>query len=115
MKGMTIGHDEPPASTVRGAVSCRSQRYPCQTVDPDLWFAEMPADVEEAKNLCRECPVRLSCLATALHRAEPWGVWGGELLTHGQIQPHKRGRGRPASGLRLHEPTPNQQEGNRSS
>jgi WhiB family redox-sensing transcriptional regulator len=28
-------------------------------------------------------------------RAEPWGVWGGELLADGVIVPRKRARGRP--------------------
>ena len=26
--------------------------------DPELWFAESPADVEFAKALCLDCPVR---------------------------------------------------------
>jgi WhiB family redox-sensing transcriptional regulator len=92
---MTIDHIEPPRSTAPANLSRRRKRYPCHTVDPDLFFAEMPADVEKAKELCRACPVRITCLATAMRRAEPWGVWGGELLSHGQIRPSKRGRGRP--------------------
>lgn len=92
---MTVGRTQPPSSAVPAAVSRRWQRYPCQTEDPDLWFAERPAHVEKAKRLCRECPIRLNCLATALRRAEAWGVWGGELVAHGQILPYKRGRGRP--------------------
>lgn len=67
---------------------------PCRS-DPDLFFAESPADVESAKALCRDCPARLACLTGAIHRREPWGVWGGELLLRGQIVPHKRPRGRP--------------------
>ena len=43
----------------------------------------------------RGCRARLACLAGALDRAEPWGVWGGELLMYGAIVPHKRPRGRP--------------------
>ena len=43
---------------------------PCRLVDPDLFFAESPADVEEAKALCLECPVRAACLAGALKRRE---------------------------------------------
>ena len=31
---------------------------PCRQVDPELFFAEVPADVEEAKALCRDCPIR---------------------------------------------------------
>ena len=67
---------------------------PC-TDDPELFFAESPQDVEQAKALCRGCRARLACLAGALERAEPWGVWGGELLMGGTIVPRKRPRGRP--------------------
>jgi len=67
---------------------------PC-TEDPELFFAESPQDVEQAKALCRGCPARLACLADALERREPWGVWGGELLLRGAIVPRKRPRGRP--------------------
>lgn len=67
---------------------------PC-TDDPELFFAESPADVETAKALCRGCAARLACLSGALERKEPWGVWGGELFLHGTIVPRKRPRGRP--------------------
>jgi len=63
--------------------------------NPDLFFAESPQDVARAKELCAGCPVRAACLADALDRAEPWGVWGGELLLRGVIVPTKRARGRP--------------------
>jgi WhiB family redox-sensing transcriptional regulator len=62
---------------------------------PDLFFAESPQDVALAKELCAGCPVRTACLAGALQRGEPWGVWGGELLLRGAIVPTKRARGRP--------------------
>ena len=42
---------------------------PCRVQDPDLWFAESPAQLEQAKSLCVECPVRATCLAVALDRA----------------------------------------------
>ena len=67
---------------------------PC-TEDPELFFAESPQDVEQAKAMCRGCRARLACLAGALERREPWGVWGGELLMSGAIVPRKRARGRP--------------------
>jgi WhiB family redox-sensing transcriptional regulator len=70
------------------------QKLPCMD-DPDLFFAESPADVEAAKALCRGCPARLACLAGALERGEPWGVWGGELFLRGEVVPRKRPRGRP--------------------
>jgi WhiB family redox-sensing transcriptional regulator len=63
--------------------------------DPDLFFAESPQDVECAKVLCRGCPARMACLAGALERREPWGVWGGELFLRGEVVPRKRPRGRP--------------------
>jgi WhiB family transcriptional regulator, redox-sensing transcriptional regulator len=68
---------------------------PCRSNDPELFFAESPADVELAKSLCQPCPVRMECLAGALERREPWGVWGGQLLVTGAIVPRKRPRGRP--------------------
>jgi WhiB family redox-sensing transcriptional regulator len=70
-------------------------RLPCRRVDPEVFFAESPADVESAKALCRDCPVQAACLAGALERGEPWGVWGGELFVQGVVVARKRPRGRP--------------------
>lgn len=67
---------------------------PCAE-DPELFFAEAPADVEAAKALCQGCRARITCLEGALERREPWGVWGGELLLRGTVVPRKRPRGRP--------------------
>jgi WhiB family redox-sensing transcriptional regulator len=72
-----------------------SRTIPCRANDAELWFAESPADVELAKSLCGDCPVRTACLAGALERREPWGVWGGQLLVQGAIVARKRPRGRP--------------------
>ena len=68
---------------------------PCRANNPELWFAESPQDVEFAKALCQTCPVQALCLAGALTRREPWGVWGGELFLQGSVIPRKRPRGRP--------------------
>ncbi len=68
---------------------------PCRQHDPELWFAESPTDVERAKSLCGSCPLQAMCLAAALERREPWGVWGGELFLQGVVIPRKRPRGRP--------------------
>jgi WhiB family redox-sensing transcriptional regulator len=68
---------------------------PCQVHDPDLWFAEAPADLELAKALCARCPARLACLTGAVDRQEAADVWGGEIFDHGQLVTHKRPRGRP--------------------
>ncbi|KZS81708.1 transcriptional regulator [Mycobacterium kansasii] len=73
----------------------RLPALPCHVGNPDLWFADTPADLERAKTLCTGCPVRRQCLAAALERAEPWGVWGGEIFERGAIVSRKRPRGRP--------------------
>jgi WhiB family redox-sensing transcriptional regulator len=86
------GQGAPIPVTMAGVPSGRM--LPCMD-DPDLFFAESPQDVECAKDLCRSCPARVTCLAGALERREPWGVWGGELFLRGEIVPRKRPRGRP--------------------
>jgi WhiB family redox-sensing transcriptional regulator len=76
--------------------TCRERlAVPCRVGDPDLWFAENPVDLERAKALCEDCPLRLECLTAALEREEPWGVWGGEIIDRGTIVARKRPRGRP--------------------
>ncbi len=72
-----------------------ASELPCRSNDPELFFAESPADVEMAKMLCRTCPLMAECLAGALDRHEPWGVWGGQLLVSGVVVARKRPRGRP--------------------
>jgi WhiB family transcriptional regulator, redox-sensing transcriptional regulator len=71
------------------------ERLPCRREDPELFFAESPSDVELAKAMCTTCPVVQECLAGALERREPWGVWGGQLFLQGVVIPRKRPRGRP--------------------
>ena len=53
------------------------------------------AAVEQAKATCATCPAAFTCLADALARGEPDGVWGGELLRDGQPVPAYVGPGRP--------------------
>lgn len=77
-------------------VTGRGRELPCRSGDADLWFAEAPAELERAKELCGRCPVRDECLAGALRREEPWGVWGGEIFERGVVIPRKRPRGRPS-------------------
>ena len=70
-------------------------QLPCRANGPELWFAEVPAELEAAKALCQVCPVQSDCLDGALQRREPWGVWGGRLFLHGAVIPRKPPRGRP--------------------
>ena len=72
-----------------------SRDLPCQQTDPALWFSSVPAELNLAKAYCGGCRIRQQCLAGALDRAEPTGVWGGEIFDHGRIIEFKRGRGRP--------------------
>lgn len=61
----------------------------------DLFFAESPAVLERAKELCASCPVVALCLSGACERREPHGVWGGQIFIDGVVVATKRGRGRP--------------------
>ncbi|MEM8924550.1 MAG: WhiB family transcriptional regulator [Actinomycetota bacterium] len=69
----------------------------CQAVPdaPELFFSEELQDIAEAKRICVECPVIAECLEGAVARAEPCGVWGGQLFLNGKILTVKRRRGRP--------------------
>lgn len=72
-----------------------SFNLPCHTADPEAFFSDDEMQVQEAKSLCSGCPVRAQCLAGALSRLEPAGVWGGELFEEGRIIAKKRKAGRP--------------------
>ncbi|HYN34084.1 MAG TPA: WhiB family transcriptional regulator, partial [Ilumatobacteraceae bacterium] len=60
-----------------------------------LFFSDNVIDIARAKAMCGLCPLQASCLEGALERQEPWGVWGGELLSGGRIIANKRPCGRP--------------------
>ncbi|MET0521439.1 MAG: WhiB family transcriptional regulator [Jiangellaceae bacterium] len=54
----------------------------CRDEDPELFFPignTGPAllQIEEAKSVCRRCPVREDCLQFALETGQDAGVWGG--------------------------------------
>ena len=76
-------------AAVTGGLACAA--------NAQLWFSEQVADLEQAKAACRDCPLRRPCLAGALERAEPWGVWGGEIFENGAFIAQKRPRGRPVT------------------
>ncbi|MER6632271.1 WhiB family transcriptional regulator [Streptomyces sp. NPDC000987] len=60
-----------------------SDRAACRESDRSIFFPEdFPKGLvllitREAKAVCGRCPVIEACLAAALERAEPNGVWGG--------------------------------------
>ena len=77
--------------------SDRSDAQTCRvgSNDPELFFAESPADVELAKALCQTCPVRAECLAGALERREPWGCGADSCSCPERSSPVSGRGGRP--------------------
>jgi WhiB family transcriptional regulator, redox-sensing transcriptional regulator len=54
----------------------------CREADPDLFFPIGTTEValrqmEEAKRICRDCPMQIQCLGWALENGAADGVWGG--------------------------------------
>src|SRR3954462_2144119 len=88
-ESVSLGHLHDQAGQVD------DELLPCRANNPELWFAESPADVEFAKALCQDCPVRALCLDGALERRDPWGVGGGQLFPRGAGTPRKGPGGRP--------------------
>lgn len=78
------------------AIKSKAVVIPCHSADPELFFSESPEVIAQAKTLCGGCPMKAKCLTGALSRAEPAGVWGGELFDDGQVIQAKRMPGRPA-------------------
>lgn len=92
---------------------------PCQHGQGEMWFSELPDELERAKACCQQCPLRTACLAGALERAEPYGVWGGEIFRQGAVIARKRPRGRPPrtrpNGGKGHRGRPTPQSGDHAS
>lgn len=59
-----------------GSAELWKSRAACTSVDPDQLFVRGAAQ-RAATAICRHCPVALPCLADALDRQIPFGVWGG--------------------------------------
>ncbi|MGC3002354.1 WhiB family transcriptional regulator [Streptomyces sp. G35A] len=78
-------------------------RAACRTEDPDLFFpigTSGPAlmQTEQAKTVCRRCPVREQCLEWALDTRQTIGVWGGTSETERQTLRRRAAASRRASG-----------------
>lgn len=68
----------------------------CRESDPDLHFptgssAQVRLQTEQAKQVCRVCPVVQECLQWALDNRQDIGVWGG-LSEEERRQLHRRMR-----------------------
>jgi WhiB family transcriptional regulator, redox-sensing transcriptional regulator len=54
----------------------------CRQADPELFFpigsvGTAVAEIQRAKAICADCPVRRPCLAYALATSQEFGIWGG--------------------------------------
>jgi len=86
-----------PIELDRTPVSLRAPQARCADGNgtlTHLFFSDDATLVARAKAICSKCRLTESCLEGALERAEPWGVWGGELVENGRVVV-KRPRGRP--------------------
>lgn len=67
-------------------------RGACLDQNPDLFFptggGRTGLQVEEAKIVCRRCPVVTECLTYALETGQESGVWGG--LSETERRMHRR-------------------------
>lgn len=54
----------------------------CREVGTEIFFPDKGTTAEEARSICRACPVRYECLSHALHLEangvwQVTGIWGG--------------------------------------
>jgi WhiB family redox-sensing transcriptional regulator len=51
----------------------------CRLTDPEIFFVEDERSqaVQQAKEVCRKCPIIEDCLDTAISGNIRFGVWGG--------------------------------------
>ncbi|MFI1417376.1 WhiB family transcriptional regulator [Streptomyces sp. NPDC020731] len=79
------------------------ERATCRTEDPDLFFpigTSGPAlmQTEQAKAVCRRCPVQEQCLEWALDTGQSIGVWGGTSETERRALKRRIAARRAAGG-----------------
>ena len=71
----------------------------CLAEDPELFFpvgTNGPAiwQAQEAKTVCRRCPVAAPCLTWALENGIEHGIWGGHTEEERRALRRRRSRGR---------------------
>ncbi|WP_112466137.1 WhiB family transcriptional regulator [Streptomyces triticisoli] len=75
----------------------------CRHEDPDLFFpigttGSALLQAEQAKAVCRRCPVREECLQWALDTDQGIGVWGGTNETERRALKRRRAAARRRFG-----------------
>jgi WhiB family transcriptional regulator, redox-sensing transcriptional regulator len=58
------------------------ERAACRSYDPEIFFpigktGRAIAEIQRAKTICANCPIRADCLAFALQTHQDYGIWGG--------------------------------------
>lgn len=71
---------------------CKSFR----TSDP--WLVPDPVGNAVAREICKTCPERQTCLAYAESTQACWGIWGGESFHPFFTEEYHRGRKAPPPG-----------------
>ncbi len=71
-------------------------RSACRDEDREIFYPTRGVSTAPAKKVCARCPVTNECLAYALERRDPYGIWGG--LTEDERESlQKKNLGRIAS------------------
>src|SRR4051794_10863552 len=82
-----------PERALRASITPRWQdEAVCASTDPEQWFPVKGGSPRLARRVCASCPVRRSCLASALLFAED-GIWAGTTAKHRPSSYRAIGRG----------------------
>lgn len=68
-------HNLEPAGNWRVRAACRTGNVH-ELFFPDGHTGRYDHQIEQAKSLCRRCPVATECATTAIRRGEDHGIWG---------------------------------------
>lgn len=63
----------------------------CRGMDPAIWFPDDDQDqTQEAKRICRTCPVTVPCVEWGIQNADEFGIRGGVIASH-RVEWRKKG------------------------
>ena len=71
-----------PSANAPGLTDRWRDQAACRDTDPELFFpigstGAVLDEIDAAKAVCQECPVRQPCLQFALETNQDTGIWGG--------------------------------------
>jgi WhiB family redox-sensing transcriptional regulator len=75
----------------------------CRDTDPDLFFpvgttGYATVQIEQAKEVCNQCPVKVDCLGYALETNQDSGIWGGTSEEERRVIRRQNARTKVAAG-----------------